>query len=73
MTTYRVSAQVSVEGGPWEPYEAAIEGADDPVAMPSPDEFVPDIQHHVAVAKGTTAIAVRVREVEVSGAADADG
>lgn len=70
MTTYRVSAQISIEGGPWEAYDTTVEADDDLDAPPRPDEIVPGIQHQVAAAKGSTAIAVRVREVVVEPAAD---
>jgi hypothetical protein len=70
MATYRVSAQISVEGGPWEAYDTTIQGADDIDATPRPDDLVPGIQHQVAAAKGTTAIAVNVRDVVVSDAVD---
>jgi hypothetical protein len=72
MTTYRVTAQISVEGGPWEAYDTTIEGDEDLDALPRPDEIVPGIQHQVAAAKGTTAIAVRVREVAVEPAMDVE-
>jgi hypothetical protein len=65
MSTYRVSAQVSIEGGPWEAYDTTVEVDGDPDGLPLPDELVPGIQHQVAAARGTTAIAVKVREVVV--------
>jgi hypothetical protein len=68
MATYRVSAQISIEGGPWEAYDTTVEGDGDADAPPRPDELVPGIQHQVAAARGTTAIAVNVREVVVSAA-----
>jgi hypothetical protein len=68
MAMYRVSAQISVEGGPWESYDTTIEDAADLDAPPRPDDLVPGIQHQIAAARGTTAIAVNVREVVINDA-----
>jgi hypothetical protein len=68
MATYRVSAQISVEGGPWEAYDTTVEGDEEADAPPRPDDLVPGIQHQVAAARGTTAIAVNFREVAVGSA-----
>lgn len=66
MAMYRVRAEISVAGGPWESYDATINSTRELDDMPKPDELVSDIQHHVAQSRGGTNTDVRVRNAVVS-------
>lgn len=66
MAMYRVRAEVSVAGGPWEPYDVTINSTRELDDMPPPDDVIRDIQHDVARRSGGKNTDVHVRNAIVS-------
>lgn len=65
MAIYRVRAEVSVAGGPWEPYDTTVNSDRELDDLPQPDEIIRDIQHHVALSRDGKNIDVLVRDAVV--------